>query len=101
MGPDDSPMLGFFEDVHHRAIAGGPIFLGHAVHQENIDVVDAQFAAEAVEIGAHFCGIAGPGFGEDGDFAAIDLLQSFGDMRMAAVGISRVKKTKPLVVAVQ
>jgi len=101
VGADDALVLGFFEDIHDGAIARGPIGFGEAVHEENVDVVDAEFAAEAIEVGAHFGGVARPGFGEHGDVAAVDVLESFGNVRMTAVGVRGVEKMQALMVAVE
>ena len=58
MGADDALLLGLREHVHDAAVACGPVGLGDAVDQEDVDVVDAEFLAEAVEIGAHGGGVA-------------------------------------------
>ena len=39
VGADDALMLGFFEGVHDRAVARGPIGFGETVHQEDVDVI--------------------------------------------------------------
>ena len=55
-------------------------------------MVGAQFFAEAVEVSARAGGVAGPGLGEHGHFVAGDMLQRFGDVCVAAVGIGGVKE---------
>jgi hypothetical protein len=101
VGADDALMFGFFENIHDRAKTRGPVGFGEAMHQEQIDVVDAEFAAKAVNVRAHFFGFARPGFGEDGHFAAVHVLESFADVWMAAVRIGSVEETQALVVAIQ
>jgi len=101
MGPDDAFMLGFGEDVHHAFVAVGPIAIGKAVHQANINVVGAKLAAEALKIGARGGGVTCPGLGEHGDFVTRHVLQRFSDVRMAAVGIGGVEKAKAMIVAVE
>jgi len=102
VGANDFFLLGVFEDVHDRAVAGGPVGFGEAMHQEDVDLFDAEFAAEAVDVGAHFVGIARPGFGKDGDLGAVELLERGGDVGMAAVGVGGVEEAEAVfVVAVE
>src|SRR5947207_8238731 len=98
---NDAFVLGFFEDIHDGTIARGPIALGKAVHEEDVDIFGTEFAAEAVEVGAHPVGVTRPGFGKDSNFAAINVLERFGDMRMAAVGIGGIEKEEAVVVAIK
>ena len=74
MGADDALLLGLGEDVHGAAIARGPVAFGDAVDEDDIDIVDAELAAEAVEVAAQAGGIARVGFGHDDDFVAGELL---------------------------
>ena len=57
------------------------------MHQAHVNVVGAQFAAEAVEVSARPGRVASPGLGEYGDLVAGHVLERLGDMRMAAVGV--------------
>src|ERR1700733_7322235 len=98
---DDSLLLGFGENVHDAAVALGPIRVGEAVRETDIEIVGAELAAEAIEIGAGGDGIAGPGFREHGDFVARDVLERFGDVRMASVGIGGVEEAEAMIVAVE
>src|SRR5256885_10254344 len=98
---DDSFFLGFGENVHHALIALRPVALGEAVHQANVEIIGAKFAAETIEVGASGGGIACPRLRENSDFVAGHMLEGFSDMRMAAVGIGRIKKAQAVVVAVQ
>jgi len=95
---DDFLLPGFFEDVHHRAIARSPVAFRQAVHKYDVELLGAEFTAEAVEIGAHFVWIACPGLGEDGDFASIKVLEGFGHMRVATVRISGVEEAEAVFV---
>src|SRR2546429_1977171 len=98
---NDAFVLGFFEDIHDGTVARGPIALGEAVHEEAVDVFRAEFAAEAVEVGAHAVGVARPGFGKHCYLAAVNALERFGDVRMAAVGIGGIEKQEAVVVAIE
>src|SRR2546430_4952515 len=96
---NDDFVLGFFENVHDGTIARGPIALGETVHEKDVDVVGTEFAAEAVEVGAHAVGVTRPGFGKHRYLAKVNVLERFGDVRMAAVGIGGIEKEKAVVVA--
>jgi len=98
---NDSFFLGFGEDVHDAAVTVGPVGLGDAVHQADVEVVGAEFAAEAVEVGAGFFGIAGKSLGQNGDFVARYVLERFGYVRMASVGIGGIEEAEPLVVSIE
>lgn len=98
VGADDSFLLGLGEDVHDGAVAGGPVGLSDAVDKDDVNVVDAEFLAEAVEVVADALRVAGVSFGEDGDLVARKLLEGGGDVRMAAVGIGGVEEAKAVVV---
>jgi len=95
VGANDAFFLGLGEDVHHAFIAIGPIAFGEAMHEADVDVIGAEFAAEAIEIVAGGGGVASPGLGKNGNFVARDVFEGFGDMRMAAVGIGGVEKRRP------
>ncbi len=101
VGADDSLLLGFREDVHHAFETLGPIGLGEAVHEANVEVVGAEFAAEAVEIGAGGGGIASPSLGEDGDSVARNVLECFGDVRMTSVSVGSVEETETVIVTIE
>src|SRR5438552_4759687 len=98
---NDAFVLGFFEDIHDGTIARGPIALGEAVHKEDVDIFGAEFATKAVEVGAHAVGVTRPRFGKHGYFAAVDVLERFGNVRMAAVGIGGIEKEEAVVVAIE
>jgi len=102
VGADDALVLGLGKDVHDAAVAGGPVALGDAVDEDDVEVVGAEFFAEAVEIGADAGGVAVVGLGEDGDLVAGELLDGGGDVGMAAVGVGGVEEAEAvLVVAVE
>ena len=71
------------------------------MHQADVEVVGAEFAAEAFEIGAHAGSIASPRFREDGDFVALHVLEGFGNVRMASVGVGGVEEAQAMVVSVK
>ena len=64
VGADDALLFGFGEDVHDAAVARGPVAFGDAVNENDVDVVGAELAAEAIEVGADSGGVAGVGLGE-------------------------------------
>ena len=101
MSANDTFLLGFGENVHDAFVALGPVAFGKAVHKANVNVIGAELATEAVEIGAGGGRVAGPGFGKDRDFVARNVLERFGNVRVAAVGIGRVEETKAVIVAVE
>ena len=53
--------------------------------EDDVDVVDAEFLAEAIEVTAETAGVAVVGLGHDDDFVAGELLERSGDVGMAAV----------------
>src|SRR5438552_16907925 len=71
------------------------------MHEADVDMISAQFAARTVEISAGGDGGASPRFRQHGDFIARDLLQGFGDVRVTAVGISRIEEGQASVAATQ
>jgi len=102
VGADDAFFLGFGEDVHDGAIAGGPVRLGDAMDEDNVEVVDSKLAAEAVEVGADAGWIAGVGFGEDGNSVARELFDGSGDEGVRAVGVGGVEEAEAVgVIAVE
>src|SRR5215469_907660 len=101
MRADNAFLLGFGEHVHGAAEALSPIALGNAVHQANVEVVGAEFPPETVEVCAHPRGITSPTLGEQGDLIALHVLEGFGDVRMASIGISRVEEAQAMVVSIQ
>src|SRR6266699_3917763 len=98
---NDTFLLGFGENVHDAFVALGPVAFGKAVHKANVNLIGAELATEAVEIGAGGGGVAGPSFGKDRDFIARDVLEGLGNVRVAAVGIGRVEETKAVIVTVE
>jgi len=101
MSANDAFFFGFGENIHDPFVAVGPIVFGEAMHEADVDMVSAQFAAKTVEIGAGGDGVAGPRFREHGDFIARDVLQGFGDVRVTAVGISGIEEAQAVVVAIE
>ena len=101
MSADDSFLFGFGQDIHRAFVTVGPVAFGDAVHQADVEVVGAEFAAEAVEIGVHGGGVARPGFGEDSDFVARHMLQCLGHVRMASIGVRSVEEVKPVVIPIE
>src|SRR5437879_12355591 len=61
---NDPLFLGFRKHIHNAFEALGPITFGEAVHEANVDMIDAEFAAETVEIFASSGRIGRPRLGE-------------------------------------
>ncbi len=89
------------EHVHDRLVAAGPVAFGEAVHQANVQVIDSQFAAETVEVGASRLGLACPSFREEGYFVAMNVLERFPDVGMTSIGIRGIEEEQALVIAVE
>src|SRR6266851_5572179 len=98
---NDALLFGFGENVHDAFVALGPITFGEAMHEADVDIIGAELAAETIEIGAGGGGVARPSLGEDGDLVAGDVLEGFGDVRVAAVGIGGVEEAQAVVVSVK
>ena len=101
MSADGSLLFCLGEHIHHALETLGPIALGDAVHEADIEIVGAEFAAEAVEIGAGCSSIARPGLGQHGNFVARHVFERLGHVRMASVGISCIEEAQPVIVAVE
>src|SRR6267143_387994 len=98
---NDALLFGFGENVHDAVVALGPVAFGEAMHEADVEVIGAELAAKTVEIGASGGGVARPGFGEYDDFIALDVLERFGNVRMAAVGIGGIEEAQAVVVSVK
>src|ERR1043166_4220781 len=101
VGADNTLLFGFGKNVHHAFVALGPIALGKAMHQHDVEIIGAEFFAEAVEIGAHFSGIARPRFGKHRNFVTRNMLERLSNMRMASIRVSRVEETESVVIAIE
>src|SRR5579872_1809075 len=71
------------------------------MHQADVEIVGAELATEAVKIGAHAGRVACPGFCQHGDFVALYVLESFGDVRMASIGVGSVEEAEAMIVSVE
>jgi len=71
------------------------------MHEADVDVFSAELAAKTVEIGAGGGRVARPRFGEYGDFVSRDVLERFGNVRMAAVGIGGIEEAQTMIVAIE
>src|SRR6267143_1355681 len=98
---NDALLFGFGENVHDPFVALGPVAFGEAVHEADVDVIGAKLAAKTIQVVASGGGITRPGFSEDGNLVAGDMLEGFGDVGMAAVGIGGVEEAQALVVAIE
>src|SRR4029077_7575728 len=82
-------------------VAAGPIALGEAMHEADVDVISAELAAKTLKIGTRGGGVAGPGFGEDGDLVARNVFEGFRDVRVAAIAIGGIEETQTVIVAIE
>src|SRR5271157_5042789 len=98
---DDALLFRFGENIHDAFVAIGPVAFREAVHEADVEVVRAELAAETFEIGASGGSVACPGFGENGDFVARNVLKSFSHVRVAAVGVGGIEEAEALVIAVK
>src|SRR5579863_3335640 len=101
VGANYAFLLGFGKNVHNAFVAVGPIAFGEAVHETDVNVIRAEFAAKAIEIGAGRGCVARPGLGKDSYFVARDVLEGFGNVWMAAVAVRGIEKAEAVVVAVE
>src|SRR5208282_482366 len=101
VGTDDAFFLGFRENVHDAFVAVGPVAFGETVHQTDVEMIRAEFAAEAVKIGTSGGGVTSPGFGKNGDFVARDMFEGLGVVRMAAIAVGGIEEAETVVVAVE
>src|SRR5262252_1876481 len=98
---DDSFLLGLRENIHHSAKTLGPIAFCHAMNETDVNVVRSELAPETIEISARAVGIARECLGENGNLVARHVLECFGYMRMAAIGVGGVEESQTTVVTVQ
>ena len=98
MRTDDAFVFGFREGVHDTTVARGPVGLCDAVNEDDVDVVDAEFSAETVEVAGDLGCVAVVGLGHDYNLVARELLQCGGDVGMAAVGVGSVEEAKAILV---
>src|SRR5438876_10755542 len=101
MGADDSFFFRLRKNVHDRLVAAGPVAFGEAVHQANVQVIDSQFAAETVEVGASRLGVACPSLREEGYFVSLNVLERFLDVRLTSIGIRAMEEAQAVVIAVE
>src|SRR5580704_738491 len=97
---NDALLLRFGENVHDAFVAIGPVAFREAMHEANVEVICAELAAKALEIRARGGGVARPGLSEDGDVIPRNMLESFGNVGMAAVGVGRIEEAQAVVIAV-
>jgi hypothetical protein len=72
------------------------------VNEHHVDVVDAEFFPETIEVCTNAGGIARVSLRKNGDFISRKLLERSGNIRMTAILIRRVEEAQAiLVVAVE
>ena len=64
-------------------------------------MIGAEFFTEAVEIGTHFGRGARPGFCKQSNSRSVEMLESFGYVRVATVAIGSIEEAQAVVVAVE
>ena len=101
MSANDALLLRFGENVHDAFVTICPVPFREAVHETDVEVIGAEFAAESIEIGTSGCGVACPSFCENGDFVARNMLEGFGDVRMAAITVGGIEEAEALLVTIE
>ena len=97
MRAHDALRLRLGNDRHRAFLLLRPVAVRHAVQQQDVHIVGAQFAAEAVEVRAHFFLRGGAGLGQDRDLLARQFF-SAAHMRMRAVLIGAIPEGHALIV---
>ena len=64
--------------------------VGHAVHQQRVDLIDSQFPPETFDVGLGHLGMLGRGLGLDEVLLAGDALQRQADEQVGLVHVGRV-----------
>src|SRR5436305_3509128 len=68
VSPNDSLLLGLFENIHHATVTFGPIAFCYTVNKAHVEIVCAKLPPEAIQISAGLLGITRPRFGENSHF---------------------------------
>jgi hypothetical protein len=74
LGTDDAAVLGLGNDVHAALHLDVPVGGFHFMHEEDVDLIDAQLFPEAVDIGFHLGWGLGTALGEAAVSGSIDVL---------------------------
>ncbi len=98
VGADGALVFRFAQHVHDTAVAGGPVADDGAVDEDDVDVVDAEFAAETLEVAGDAGGVAGVGLGHDDDLVSRELPDGSGDVGVASVRVGCVEEAEAVVV---
>src|SRR6267378_7893368 len=101
MRANDALLLRLREYVHRPLEALRPIPFGQTMHETNVNVVRPQLLTETVEVRPGSRRIARPGLGQHRNLIAWDMPQRLGHMRMASIGVGRVKEPQALVIPIQ
>ena len=97
VGADDLLFLGLHQVLHRALVLGRPAVLGHAVEQHDVDVVDAQFHAIALEVAARVGDVGRVGLGLDDVLVAGHALEGFAQIGVRAVLVGDVEEADALV----
>ena len=92
VGADDAALLFLGEHVHDPAIREGPLLVGQAMHENDVDVIGIQFAQDAIHIALGLAGRGGANFGGDDHVLAVDVIKRGREVAMATVLIRAVPK---------
>src|SRR5580698_10404784 len=101
MRANDPFFLRLRKHVHHASEALRPIAFSQTMHQADVDVVDAELAPEAVKILPRRLRSARKSLGQHRNLVARHMLQRLDNMRMTPISIRRIKKSQPVIVAIQ
>ena len=97
VGTDDLVLLGLYQVLHGPLVLGRPALFCHAVEQKDVDVVDTQLHAIALEMASRVGDVGRMGLGLDDVLLARNALESFAKVRVRPVLIGDVEEADPLV----
>ena len=97
-GPDEALRLEIAKHVHGTLHGLGPLRISDAVQEDDVEVVRAELAQEALDVGANLVGRATHRLGGYGHRLASDLPQRRSHVRMGAVHVGRVPEADAVLV---
>src|SRR5215467_15335704 len=96
----DTFLLRLLEHVHHSSVAFRPVTFRDTMHQAYVQVIRSQLPPKPVQIRPRRLRIPRPALGENRHLIPRHLLERRGRMRMASVGIGRIKEPQAVVIAI-
>ena len=92
VGADQPLLLGLHQVFHRPLMVARPAVLGHAVQQDDVDVVDAQLKPVALQVVAGRDRVGGVGLGLDHVLVAGDPLEGLAEVHVRAVLVGDVEE---------